>query len=267
VNVDLSVRILGVEFYPVTFQGALNALDWMITRDDNCTRLVVTANPIMVMAAQRDEGFMEILENAHLIVPDGTGILWAARRQGVELPERVTGVDLAYALLRKQPSPRFFFVGGKPGVAEKAAQNVTRSIPGARICGTHHGYFKPGEEKKVVETIAAARPDMVFCAMGSPKQEKFLWKYRNELGAKVGIGLGGVLDILSGTTKRAPVRIQQAGLEWLWRMILEPKRIIRNLALLEFVVRIQLQSWFDRTSNKGESHDAQAREQESDTIY
>ena len=84
----------------------------------------------------------------------------------------------------------------------------------------------------------------------------------------MGIGLGGVLDILSGTKKRAPEPIQQAGLEWLWRMLLEPKRIVRNLALLEFALRVQLQSWFDRTSNKGESHDAQAREQrESDTIY
>lgn len=263
----MSVRILGVEFYPITFQGALNALDWMITRDDNCTRLVVTANPIMVMAAQRDQAFMEILENAHLIVPDGVGILWAARKQGVELPERVTGVDLAYALLRKQPSPRFFLLGGKPGVAQQAAENVTHSIPGVSICGTYHGYFRPEEEEKVVEQIAAARPDVIFCAMGSPKQEKFIWKYRNRLGAKVGIGLGGVLDILSGTKKRAPEPIQQAGLEWLWRMLLEPKRIVRNLALLEFALRVQLQSWFDRTSNKGESHDAQAREQrESDTI-
>ena len=268
VNADLSVRILGVEFYPITFKGAMNALDWMMTREDNCTRLVVTANPIMVIAAQRDRAFMEILENAHLVVPDGTGILWAARKQGVELPERVTGVDLAYALLRKKPSPRFFFAGGKPGVAEKAAENVIRSIPGVRICGTHHGYFKPEEEEQVVEKIAAARPDVVFCAMGSPRQEKFVWKHRNRLGAKVGIGLGGVLDILSGTKKRAPVRIQQAGLEWLWRMILEPARIKRNLGLLEFAARIQLQSWFDRTREKGELHDAHSREQEeSDTVY
>ncbi|NLC15314.1 MAG: WecB/TagA/CpsF family glycosyltransferase [Firmicutes bacterium] len=264
----MSVRILGVEFYPITLQGAVSALEWMMSREDNCTRLVVTANPIMVMTAQRDPEFMDILENAHLIVPDGMGILWAARKQGVKLPERVTGVDLADALLRKKPSPRFFFAGGKPGVAEKAAENVVKSIPGVRICGTHHGYFMPEEEQQVAEKIASARPDVIFCAMGSPRQEKFLWKYRNRLGAKVGIGLGGVLDVLSGAKKRAPGRVQEAGLEWLWRMVLEPARIWRNLALLEFAARVQLLSMFDRTREKGESHNAESREQgESDTVY
>lgn len=259
---DLSVRIMGVEFYPITLQGAVNVLEWMMARDDGCTRLVVTANPIMVMAAQKDKEFMGILESAHLVVPDGVGILWAARKKGMELPERVTGVDLAYALLNRKPSPRFFFAGGKPGVADKAARNVIQSIPGVRICGTHHGYFKPEEEEEVVEAIVGARPDVVFCAMGSPRQEKFIWKYRNRLGAKVGIGLGGVLDVLAGTRKRAPAHIQEAGLEWLYRLVLEPARLKHDIVLLEFAARIQLQSYFERRSVKGESHNAQTKEQE-----
>lgn len=251
---------MGVEFYPVTLQGAVCALEWMLTREDGCTRLVVTANPIMVMTAQKDQEFMEILDNAHLIVPDGVGILWAARKKGLELPERVTGVDIAYKLLNKRPSPRFFFLGGKPGVADRAARNVIQALPGVEICGTHHGYFKPEDEEKAVKAIARARPDVLFCAMGSPRQEKFIWNNRNQLKAKVGIGLGGVLDILAGDRKRAPEYIQTSGLEWLYRLILEPSRIKDDIALLEFAVRIHLQSYFERRRSKGESHDAQSRD-------
>jgi len=251
---------MGVEFYPITLQGAVCALDWMLTREDGCTRLVVTANPIMVMTAQKDPEFMQILHNAHLIVPDGVGILWAARKKGIELPERVTGVDLACELLNKRPSPKFFFLGGKPGVADRAAENVVQSTPGVRVCGTHHGYFKPEEEEEVVRTIAKSKPDVLFCAMGSPKQEKFIWNHRNQLRAKVGIGLGGVLDILAGNRKRAPEYIQKSGLEWLYRLVLEPSRIKDDIALLEFAARIQLRSYFERRRLKGESHDAQSRD-------
>ncbi len=258
----MSVRIMGVEFYPITLQGAVNVLEWMLGIDDDYTRLVVTANPIMVMTARKDKEFSEILEHAHIIVPDGVGILWAARKKGVQLPERVTGVDLAYALLNKKPSPRFFFLGGKPGVAQKAAKNVVESIPGVKICGTQHGYFSSAEEERVVQDIIRAKPDVIFSAMGSPKQEKFIWKYRRKLGAKIGIGVGGVLDILAGIQKRAPTYIQDAGLEWLYRLIMEPSRLKRNVKLFEFAARIQVQSYSERRNLKGESYNGQINKSE-----
>ncbi len=248
---------MGVEFYPITLQGALNAFDWMLERDDGCTRLVVTANPIMVMDAGKDPELLKILEKAHLVLPDGVGILWAAREKGWELPARITGVDFADAILRKKPSPRFFFLGGKPGVGDKAAENVTRSIPGVKICGIQHGYFQSQDEKRIVRQIARTRPDVVFCGMGSPKQEKFLWKYKNQLGAKVGIGLGGVLDVLAGTKKRAPLYMQKAGLEWLYRLIMEPSRLKRDWLLLEFAAKVKFQSYFRRRHLKGESYNGQ----------
>jgi N-acetylglucosaminyldiphosphoundecaprenol N-acetyl-beta-D-mannosaminyltransferase len=230
--------ILGVEFYPVTLGGALSTMEWMLSQEDGRTRLVVTANPIMVMTAQKDPEFMEILRRADLIVPDGVGILWAARRKGLDLPERVTGVELAYAMLGSDVSPKVFFLGGKEGVAEKAAQNAREMFPGVRISGAHHGYFSSDEESEVVEAIRDNETDVLFCAMGSPKQEKFIWKHKNELGAKVGIGVGGVLDVLAGEKKRAPELVQRLGLEWLYRLILEPSRIKQDVLLLEFAARV-----------------------------
>lgn len=265
---DLSIRIMGVEFYPITLQGALNAFDWMLECDDGCTRLVVTANPIMVMDAGKDPELLHILENAHLVLPDGVGILWAAKEKGWELPARVTGVDFAHAVLKKEPSPRVFFLGGKPGVCDKAAKNVSRSIPGAKICGTRHGYFRPGDEEQVVRQIARTRPDVIFCGMGSPRQEKFLWKYRNALGAKVGIGLGGVLDVLAGTRKRAPLYMQKAGLEWFYRLLTEPSRLKRDWLLLEFAAKVKFQSYLQRRHLKGESHNGpDVKQGKPDTRY
>lgn len=257
VDDGLVLQIMGVEFYPITLQGAVSALDWMLAREDGCTRLVVTANPVMVMAAQKDPEFMTILRNAHLVIPDGVGILWAARKKGLKLPERVTGVDLAHVLLNRRPSPRFYFLGGKEGVAEKAAERAVKMFPGVRVCGTYHGYFKPDEEEKVVKDIRDSRPHIIFCGMGSPRQEKFVWRHRNELGAKAGIGLGGALDILAGEKKRAPESIQRLGLEWLYRLALEPGRIKQDIVLLEFAAKIQLQSFLERrTLQEGESEDA-----------
>lgn len=244
-----AVNILGVEFYPVTKTSAERTLDWMLSRDDGRTRLVVTANPIMVMSALCDPEFMAILERADLLVPDGVGILWAARRIGRPLPERVTGADLTQYLLGRRPAPRLFLLGGKPGVAEKAYMSIEKKMPGARVCGTHHGYFDASEDACVVDAIRASRPDVVLVGMGSPRQEKFVWNNRARLGAKMAMGVGGVLDILAGEAKRAPYAVQKTGLEWLYRLIREPKRFRADVKLMEFFLKVQ----FDPALRKSEA--------------
>ncbi|MGI6662809.1 MAG: WecB/TagA/CpsF family glycosyltransferase [Bacillota bacterium] len=251
-----SVDILGVEFYPVTKPGAFNSLDWMLSRDDKITRIVVTANPIMVMTAQRDPQFMEIMARADLLVPDGVGILWAARKFGKALPERVTGVDLALYLLHRKPAPRVYLLGGRPGVAERARRNIGDEIPGAKICGTAHGYFGPGEEPAVVDAVRATKPDVVLVGMGSPRQEKFIWTHRKSLGAKVAIGVGGVLDILAGESKRAPEAFQKAGLEWLYRLVMEPRRLRADLKLIEFFFKVQFLSRFRKNDDEADAGEA-----------
>ncbi len=251
-----SVNVLGVEFYPVTKAGAYNSLEWMLSRNDKITRVVVTANPIMVMTAQKDPQFMDILSRADLLVPDGVGILWAARKLGKRLPERVTGVDLSLYLLRRKPALRIYLLGGRPGVAEKARLNVQREIPGARICGTHHGYFGPAEEGTVVGSIRSAKADVVLVGMGSPRQEKFIWAHRKSLGAKLAIGVGGVLDILAGESKRAPEIFQRAGLEWLYRLAREPRRLRADLKLLEFFFKVQFLAAFCKKEPEAASGEA-----------
>jgi N-acetylglucosaminyldiphosphoundecaprenol N-acetyl-beta-D-mannosaminyltransferase len=258
VYVASSVNILGVQFYPVTKTGAFNALDWMLSRKDGRTRIVVTANPLMVMTAQRDTLFKDILDRADLLVPDGVGILWAARKLGKTLPERVTGVDLTQYLLHKKPAPRLYLLGGRSGIAERACRNIETEIPGAKICGTAHGYFGAGEEAAVVDAVRAARPDVVLVGMGSPRQEKFIWMNRERLGAKAAIGVGGVLDILAGESKRAPQAFQRAGLEWLYRLIMEPKRLRADLKLIEFFVKVQLLA----AHKKGEATSAEEADHE-----
>jgi N-acetylglucosaminyldiphosphoundecaprenol N-acetyl-beta-D-mannosaminyltransferase len=251
------IEILGVEFYPVTLDGAMQAVDWMLSRNDGRTRLVVTGNPLMTIAAQKDPEFMSILKSADLMVPDGVGILWAAQKLGKKLPERVDGVSLVYRILEMRPSPRVFLLGGKPGVPEKARSAVEKERPGVRFCGTHHGYFQADEEDKVVEAIADRKSDIILVGMGSPKQEKFIWRNRARLGAKVALGVGGVLDILSGKTQRAPESFQKAGLEWLFRLVREPKRLKADLALLEFVARVEAQAFRQRkTKHEGDEEDA-----------
>lgn len=233
-----NIDILGVEFYTVTLEGALRSLDWMLSRYDGKTRLVVTANPIMLVKAQKDPEFMDILRRADLLVPDGVGVLWAAKKLGGSLPERVTGGDLAQGILSRG-GVRVFFLGGKPGVPERAKENVEKEHPDAFVCGTHHGYFTEEHEAEVVGLIAESNPDVVFSCMGSPRQEKFLWKHRDCLGAKVGIGLGGILDVLAGETRRAPDIFQKRGLEWLYRLISQPRRLKDDLKLLEFVFKVR----------------------------
>jgi N-acetylglucosaminyldiphosphoundecaprenol N-acetyl-beta-D-mannosaminyltransferase len=250
-----AVDIFGVEFYPVTRKSAERSLDWMLSRDDGLTRLVVTANPIMVMSALSDPEFMEILERADVLVPDGVGILWAAKKKGCPLPERVTGVDLTDYLIHRRPAPRLFLLGGKPGVAERAYRSIERDTPGARVCGTHHGYFD--DEAKVVKTVRSARADVVLVGMGSPRQEKFIWRHRTHLGAKVAIGVGGVLDILAGETKRAPALVQRMGLEWLYRLVREPKRLKADLKLMEFFLKVNFDPSFRKAEGceEEQSHD------------
>lgn len=251
-----TVEILGVEFYPVTLNGACRALDWMLSRDDGKTRLTITGNPIMVMRARRDPEFNDILSRADLLVPDGVGIIWAARKMGRTLPEKVTGVDLAQYLLQKRPSPGIFLLGGKPGVAERARDRLAMDMPWVRIAGVHHGYFGVPDEPAVVEHVRASKAAVVLAGMGSPRQEKFLWRNRVNLGARLGIGVGGVLDVLSGDSPLAPAAVRKAGLEWFYRLLRQPGRLKADLALLEFALRVETKSRRSRrTEPEGERDD------------
>jgi N-acetylglucosaminyldiphosphoundecaprenol N-acetyl-beta-D-mannosaminyltransferase len=173
------------------------------------------------------------METAALVTPDGFGLLWAGRRLGQPFPERVSGVDLVERLthLSHAKGYRLYLLGAAPGVAERAAQNLLACYPNAQIVGVQHGYFTSADEPAIVAQVAAAQPDVLLVGMGMPRQEKWAWRHRQQLGVPVMIGVGGSFDVYGGVVKRAPKWLQRIGGEWLWRLIQDPRKIkkVRNL--------------------------------------
>ena len=198
--------------------------------------LVVTLGTEMVMEAQRNPRFRATIDNAALAVCDTIGLLLISRVRGGPLRERVTGVGLVEALAKRSPSNAlsFFLLGGLEGTAERAAGALAAA--GATIAGTHHGYFSPEENARVASAVRASGANILLAALGSPKQELWLAQFLDTTGCKVGIGIGGTLDVLAGNVRRAPRLFQRLGLEWLYRLAREPRRWRRQLALPAFLL-------------------------------
>lgn len=228
-----SIRLHGMRIDRVTFEEALAKVEAFIASGQ--PHHIVTADASMVMTFRTDKDFAAIVEQASLITPDGAGILWASRHLGTPIPAKVSGVDLSATLveLSGKKGWRVFFFGGAPGVAEAAAKRMRERFPDAQICGFRDGYYKADQEDAVALELAATKPDIVLVAMGIPRQEKFIARQKARVGAKVYIGVGGTLDVFSGTVKRAPVWMQKSGLEWLYRISSNPNAArLKKLAVL-----------------------------------
>lgn len=195
---------------------------------------VVTLNPELVVRAERDTALREAVRQADMIVADGIGIVWAAKRQGVTLPGRVPGVDLTTELLTAGGSELpTFFLGGQPGVAERAAEEANRRF-GTVSAGVHNGYFSDEEASDVAATVAASNARLILAGLGE-RQERFLHDHRHAWPGAVSIGVGGTLDVLAGTAKRTPAWTRRTGLEWAWRIAADRSRWGRAPRLLKFV--------------------------------
>lgn len=201
---------------------------------DDQPHMIFTPNPEILMMARRDAKLHTVLADADLLTPDGIGVVYASRILGNPVAERVSGYDLACALLQRiqNGEKSVYLLGGKPSVAELAAANLTTQYPRLNIVGTHDGYFSDSEP--VVAEIAEKKPDLLFVCLGSPKQEQFAVENRDRIQAKLTMGLGGSLDVFAGTVKRAPVFFQRLGLEWFYRLCKQPSRIGRMMALPHF---------------------------------
>lgn len=232
------VDILGVQVDSVTMQQAVAVVEKFM--DERAGVLVATANAEMIMRATHDAELMRILNGAALVVPDGAGTVWAAHHLGYEMPERVAGYDMAQQLMKNAPAKkrRIYFFGSAPGVADKAKAKAERLYPGIEIVGVRNGFFTEKDESQIIADIKAAKPDLLLVALGVPKQEKWLAKHLAELEVPVAIGVGGTLDVMAGVMKRAPLWMQKAKLEWLFRGMLQPKRAGRLLALPKFVLKV-----------------------------
>lgn len=232
------VNILGVNVDAVTMAEAVAQIENYM--DERAGVLIATANAEMIMRATHDAELLHILNKAALVVADGAGTVWAAHHLGYEMPERVAGYDLAQHLMANAPitNRRIFFFGSAPGVAEKAKKKAEELYPGIDIVGVRNGFFTEKDEPEIIAQIKAAKPDLLLAALGVPKQEKWLYKHQSELEVPVSIGIGGTLDVMAGVMKRAPLWMQKAKLEWLFRGMLQPKRAGRLLALPKFVLKV-----------------------------
>ncbi|USB32865.1 WecB/TagA/CpsF family glycosyltransferase [Paenibacillus sp. YPG26] len=201
---------------------------------------IITANPIMVMAALENPEYKTMMQNADLIVPDGTGVVWAARKGGQPVAERVAGFDLLHELMKQgeQLGWTVFLLGAAPEVIQEASARLQLQYPRVKIVGTRDGYFGPQQDLEVVAEIVKVKPDLLFVARGADTQEPWIAKYKEQLGVPVMMGVGGSFDVISGRTQRAPKIMQKMHLEWFYRLLREPTRIRRMLALPKFTVKV-----------------------------
>jgi N-acetylglucosaminyldiphosphoundecaprenol N-acetyl-beta-D-mannosaminyltransferase len=233
-----SVEILGVRVHCVDFADLLAVLSGWIEEPETagCCRQICTVNPEFIMDARRDPAFAEVLHQADLCVPDGVGVVLAARLQGVRLRERVTGSDGIYHLCEEaaQRGWRVYFLGAAPGIAEQTAAVLRQHYPTLKVAGAYSGSPQDAEWPAIQQRLAAAQPDLLFVAYGHPRQDFWISRRRCELPVRVAIGVGGAFDFVAGVRKRAPRPWQRLGLEWLHRLLHEPWRWRRMVKLPQF---------------------------------
>ena len=229
----MKTDIMGIEFDNVTMDEALEKASEILSGDQTC--YAVTPNAEIAYEALHDEKLRALLNGAALVLPDGAGVVLASKILKTPLKQKVAGVDFADSLLGllAQTGRSVYLLGSKPGIAEKAAEKMLQKHPGLTICGMHDGYFK--DEAPVIAAINEAKPDVLFVCLGAPKQEYFMKNHQEKLCCRLMIGLGGSLDSFAGTVKRAPKWMISCNLEWLYRLIKEPKRFGRMLRLPKYL--------------------------------
>lgn len=237
-QVQEHVTILGTAFIPETLEGMTKRLVGHIEEVEKA--FVVTANPEIALHAYENEEYRRIIQKATYVTADGIGIVKAAKWSNQHLPERVAGFDLFMGLLHEAnlKGYRVYLLGARPEVFDKAKQKIKADYPNITLAGGHHGYFDL-DDKKIGENVKASKPDLVFVALGFPRQEEWIAKEIGRMEQGVFIGIGGSFDVLAGEVKRAPKAWQKLNLEWLYRLLSQPTRITRMLALPKFVLKVK----------------------------
>ncbi len=226
------VNILGVNVNKITMEQAVEKAE---TFFDGTAHMVFTPNPEIILECKKDEELKNIINSASMVLPDGIGVVLASRYVKNSVPERVSGFDFLCELLKTKHS--FYFLGSKPGVAQKAMDNMIAQ--GVNVVGCHDGYFS--DDTEIIEDIINKKPDVLVVCLGAPKQEKWIAKNREKLNVPISIGAGGSLDVLAGEVERAPEICQKLCIEWLYRALKEPKkRLPRIMKLPVFMADVIL---------------------------
>ena len=231
-----TIEILGIPFHAITPDEALDALEAFLDMQKN--HIVVTPNPEGVMQARRNPEFANAIKNADLSLADGTGIVMAAKLKRLKIPGRVRGFDTTIAIFERLSAKREFtvyFLGGKPGVAEKAKVNMEERYPNMKVVGYHHGYFT--DDAEIIDEINRLSPDILAISLGMPRQELWATVNRN-INTRITLCLGGTIDILAGEVRLTPSLLRKLGLEWLYRLITQPSRARRQLDIPRFVMAV-----------------------------
>lgn len=232
--------IFGVPIHRVTMNEAVEILKGYLKEDR--IHIVATPNAEIIMMAQKDEEYKKILNETNLNVPDGSGVVFASKVFNKPLKERVAGFDLMMEFVKwaSHKDVSIYLLGAKPEVVEKAQSNLKNLYPSLKIVGFYHGYFNEKEEENIIEDINKRAAQVLFVALGAPKQEKWIYKNKEKLKVKIAMGVGGSFDVIAGKAKRAPEIYRKLGLEWLYRLIQEPWRYKRMSALPKFAFKVLL---------------------------
>ncbi len=235
-----AVRIFGVRFDNVTASEAKRRFIAMM--ESGGLKTIYTPNTEIIMKAQEDPTFKQVLNEGDLVIPDGIGVVLASKIHHLGLSERVPGIELMGLMLEfcNRAGKSIYLFGGAPGIAEKASEKILSTYPNLKIVGIRDGYFKEEDVWSILDDINEKKPDILFVALGAPKQEKWIHQHKKTLNAKVAMGVGGALDVWSGTVKRAPVIYQKLGLEWFYRLLKQPSRIGRMMSLPKFMIKVIL---------------------------
>jgi N-acetylglucosaminyldiphosphoundecaprenol N-acetyl-beta-D-mannosaminyltransferase len=231
----LRVQVLGIPVDCLDMQQALAAVDTMVAAESPGNYLVAI-NPEKIIAARRDPHLAELIKHAAILIPDGIGVVMACRFLHHVRVRRVPGADLMQRICQDsvQKRQRIFLYGAKEEINRQAVAKLERVYPGIQIVGRSHGYVCADEMPQLVDKINSSQADIVFVALGSPRQEEWMRQFGPKLNARICMGIGGTLDTIVGNVKRAPVVFQRLGLEWLYRLICQPSRIRRQLVLPVF---------------------------------
>lgn len=233
-----TIDILGIPVDAITMKEAVDKVGAFVREGGANT--IYTPNAEIMMAAQRDPELKEIMKKADMLVADGAGVVLASKLLRRPVPEKVSGVDLVCEVFKAYAANGLscYLFGAKPGVAQEAADRIKAAYPGLVIAGFRDGYFKEQDEAEIINDISQSSPDILLVALGAPKQEKWISSHLDRLNARVCIGVGGTIDILSGRVQLCPDFFRRNGLEWLYRLYKEPRRARRMLDIPRFMLRV-----------------------------
>ena len=234
------VRILGIDVDNIDVDEAGQITKELIENSNKTCKVIVAPNTEFIMMAQKDEEFYNILREADLATPDSVGVMIGSKLQKKPLKQRIPGQMYFRKVLEvgEKEGWTFYLLGGKGDVPALAAENVKKIYPNLKIVGYHEGFFEKDSEEDVIAEINKLQPNVLFVAMGAPIQEKWIAKHKDKLKVDVAAGQGGTFDYEAGKIKRAPVIFQKLGIEWFWRLILQPSRIFRMIVLPIYLMKI-----------------------------